>query len=130
MLNPYFISGTNRLDFTKSYNYPLGVVDKIPQVQLRTASGKLYVYQKGPAIRQMIVKFEGLPRGSEANPSALTDYLGLRYWYVNVAKGAMNPFTFYDAKGESNTVRMMTDMEDFEERDEGLYEGKVILEKA
>ena len=130
MQNPYFISGTNRLDFTKSYNYPVKVIDKIPQVQLRTASGKLYVNQKGPAISQFELKFEDLPKGSDASPSALTDYLGLRHWYLNIAVGGKKSFTFYDAKGDSYTVRWMSDMEDFEEVDEGLYEGKVFLEKV
>lgn len=114
-----FELGANILEFEQGADYPASrPVEKV-QGQERMASGALDVEQLGPDISKRILDFGDMSE---------TDYLGLRNWFINVANGAINSFTFTDEKGFAGIVRITTKIYDFPESYFDGHTGSMTLE--
>jgi len=102
--------------------YPSARPGRVTQVFDRTAGGEPKVANLGVNIEGRVLIFRMLPR---------IDYLALRNWYFNVAKGAANPFDFTDEYGEVfENVRIINTLDDFKESFMCLFDGTLVIEYA
>jgi len=119
MANPKFVSGSNVLQFSKGLRYPLAKPIEMTQVIDRTAAGTLQVENLGSNIARCTLLFTHLP---------LADYQALVDWYLNIAVGAANAFTYYDEEGGSQLIKLISSALDFKQTKYRQFAGELLVE--
>ncbi len=116
-----FTLGSNELDFTRGATRP--TLHPIEPVQVidRTASMELQVENLGPMIKTRKLDFYMMPA---------VDYYALLNWFVAVAGGAANSFTFEDELGTTMEVRIVSDKFEFSEVTPDAFTGSLVLEQV
>ena len=107
------------LIFEAGGDYPARRVNKIFQVQDRSAGGKLHVENLGISNRTRTIHFNLMPKA---------DYVNLIDWFLNIVKAGYINFTFTDEYGDSGLVKITDDEIDFAETSLERYSGSINLE--
>lgn len=116
-----FKYGATELNFSQGASYPAERPFELTQVIDRTAAGTLQVEDLGVDIERRVLSWELMPKA---------DYDALLDWFVNVAQGAKNVFSFTDEYGRVGDVRIISPIFDFRETSWERYRGELILEYA
>ncbi len=117
MPNPVFTLSTNVLTWPKGYAFPGSQPREVTQAVDRTAAGGLQVETLGAVIHRIVLAFNNLDQA--AHDAALN-------WYLNIAAGAGNAFTYTDMEANDYTVRW-TNAWNFTE-DKAGFSGSIELE--
>lgn len=114
-----FQLGSEVFQFEAPGDYPAARPDIVRQVQGRAAGGQVHVEKLGPSYRKRAIVFNLMPPD---------DYNGMRTWFLGVADGGLNTFTFTDEYGDVGEVRMIDQELNLKETAYQLYSGVVNLE--
>jgi hypothetical protein len=117
---PKFSLGTfTPVVFSRGIRYPVSSPIEVVQVQDRDAAGMLHVEDLGVVVHRMVLSFSHLP---------VADYLAAKYWFEEIAKGALNTFFYTDQEEVQRLVRWTSSVYDFVETSHGMYSGTIELE--
>lgn len=119
MPSPKFELGTNVLQFSRGLKYPLDKPHEKAQVTDRAADGSLQREDLGVDIRRRLLVFRNLPQ---------VDFDQLNNWYDNICNGVEHEFTYFDEKGQSMQVLLLTNPLRFPESYQGRFSGTLELE--
>lgn len=114
-----FELGGNVLQFEDGSQYPQSTSDRIYQVTDRSAGGQLHVENLGINTKTKTLNFFLMSVG---------DYTALLNWFLNVAEGSKNTFDYTDEYGNTNEVRIISNILDFSETSFERYSGILVLE--
>jgi hypothetical protein len=119
MAAPRFVLGSDSLQFSKGLRFPLSKPIEMTQAIDRDAGGGLQVEDLGVTIKRRSLRFTQLPQA---------DYDLLVNWYLNIARGALNSFSYFDEDGIEMEVRLLSTPFDFQEVSNGRFAGELLLE--
>ncbi len=83
-----------------------------------SAGGDVYVSRKKAPALILTRLFAGVRN---------KDYVRLENWYLNIAQGARNAFTFVDSDGASRTVRWVNGLDDWQKDARNKWSGSMKL---
>jgi len=100
------------------------------QVLVETGDGGVRNYEVGTAGRLIVLRFAGLPPGSDATATQLYGYLGMLRFLEEFTDFGQHPFGFFDHTGGATELQMryLRGIETFTLA-QGRYTGQVVLRK-
>lgn len=114
-----FDSGAVSLVFTRGGTYPSSGPVQVLGVQDRTAAGTFQYERLGLAFARRAIRFEFM---------TTDDYNALVNWFMNVAQGGANSFTFTDEFGQVGEVVIIDQQLQFVEDYLNCWSGTLNLE--
>lgn len=114
-----FDSGAVSLQFQVGGSYPSSGPVQILGVQDRTAAGTFQYERLGLSFARRAIRFQFMPTA---------DYEALVNWFLNVAQGGANSFTFTDEYGAQGEVVITDTGLNFQEDYLGRWSGTLNLE--